>query len=223
MPAAMAERQSRCRVAALRGGRSISQTASAAMISPHRIDQSPRIDSQGIAQPSASCVMAHFLLRRVAGGLDRIAGCRLLALSGPASRASIAPSSSGASCSASTRPRINCSADPWKNRARKSESRLPVASRRETDGPVEMRLALLLVLDQPGLLHRLQQAQHRRVRLAVAPRQVLHQPAHRHRAVLPEHSEHRELPLGDRQRLPTRHRATSPPRPPTFHDVRILA
>jgi hypothetical protein len=57
-PAPSAARQSRCRVAARRGGRSASQKARAASSRPQRNDQPTRNSSHGMTQVSVMCVMA---------------------------------------------------------------------------------------------------------------------------------------------------------------------
>ena len=110
-----------------------SQTASAASTTPQRIDQSARNTSQGTIQRSVMSVMvpSSHARARPRTSLVPLRGDALSAIA--ASLASIAQLIRG-ELSASTSPRTNCSADPWKNRARKSDSRLPVASRRETVG-----------------------------------------------------------------------------------------
>ena len=62
-----------------------------------------------------------------------------------------------------------------------------------------MREPLLLGLDQPRLLHVLEQPEDRGVGLPVAAGQVVHQLADRQRPLHPQHPRHRELPLADRR------------------------
>ena len=127
-PAASAATQSTWRVAARRGGLIVSQIARAASTTPQRSDHSARNQTPGATIRSTNPSWLSPPSLAVGPPRARRRFC--------ASLASIARRSSGASCSASTRPRTNCSAEPWKNRTRKSESRLPVASRRVIRGPV---------------------------------------------------------------------------------------